>query len=307
MAKCLSGLSSPTSQLDPSLTYGSRQRRYFYYLTGCDLPDSYFTYDIATETSTLYIPPIEPESVIWSGLPLSDDEALARYDVDKVDVSINVPANLAHPRPSSESAVYAIEKQISDHVSFLEFDLQDYTLLKLAIEECRAIKDDYEIALTIKANQISTIAHTACLKAVKKAKNERELEGLFIERCIANGAREQAYHGIFASGEAAATLHYVKNNEPLQGKLNLLLDAGGEYGCYASDIVRLFPYMSKNILMIRTTDTHLPYLRHLQPRITRNLRHRAQDARSMHKLTQRRCGMGQCASHRTRDMHRWPA
>ena len=39
-------------------------------------------------------------------------------------------------------------------------------------------------------------------------------------------------------GTAAATLHYMKNSEPLKGKLNLLLDAGAEYDCYASDIVR---------------------------------------------------------------------
>jgi Metallopeptidase family M24 len=42
-------------------------------------------------------------------------------------------------------------------------------------------------------------------------------------------------------GTAAATLHYMKNSEPLKGKLNLLLDAGAEYDCYASDIVRLLP------------------------------------------------------------------
>lgn len=39
-------------------------------------------------------------------------------------------------------------------------------------------------------------------------------------------------------GTAAATLHYMKNSEPLKGKLNLLVDAGAEYNCYASDIVR---------------------------------------------------------------------
>ena len=101
------------------------------------------------------------------------------------------------------------------------------------------VKDEYEIALTKKANAISTVAHTAVLAAVKKASNERELEALFLERCIANGAREQAYHSIVASGTAAATLHYVKNYEPLKGKLNVLLDAGAEYDCYASDIVSL--------------------------------------------------------------------
>lgn len=206
-------------------------------MTGCALPDAYFTYDIATDKSTLFIPPIDPESVIWSGLPLSEDEALSLYDVDVVQTTNEVAASLA--RPHSTSTVYAIADQISDHITFLQFQNSDLSLLKEAIEECRVVKDEYEIALTKKANAISTIAHTAVLKAVKKAKNERELEGLFIERCIANGAREQAYHGIFASGEAAATLHYVKNHEPLGGKLNLLLDAGGEFNCYASDIVSL--------------------------------------------------------------------
>lgn len=209
------------------------QRRYFYYLTGCPLPDAYFTYDIETSKSTLYIPPIDPESVMWSGLPTTESEALSLYDVDFVYTTPELAAHLSH---HSSGPIYAIADQIAPHISFSS-QSQDLTLLKTAIEECRVVKDEYEIALTIKANQISTLAHTAVLQAVKGAKNERELEGLFIEKCIANGAREQAYHGIFAAGEAAATLHYVKNYEPLEGKLNLLLDAGGEYGCYASDIV----------------------------------------------------------------------
>ena len=207
-------------------------------MTGCNLPDSYYTYDIATDKSTLFIPPIDPESVMWAGLPLSPSEALQKYDVDAVQTTNEVAAHLA--RPSTNSTVWAIANQVSDHITFLQFQDKDFSLLKEAIEECRAVKDEYEIALTRKANAISTIAHTAVLKAVKKAANERELEALFIEKSIANGAREQSYHSIVASGTAAATLHYVNNHEPMARKLNLLLDAGAEYGCYASDIVRVF-------------------------------------------------------------------
>ncbi|KAE8442106.1 hypothetical protein EG329_003812 [Mollisiaceae sp. DMI_Dod_QoI] len=217
-----------------------RQRRFFYYLTGCDLPDSYFTYDIDSGKSTLFIPPIDAESVIWSGLPLSEEEALQQYDVDQVLTTDQLNASLAHPR-SSPSSIWTIANQVSDHVTFLEFSHKDFSLLKTAIEECRAIKDEYEIALTRHANDISTIAHTEVLKRVKHATNERELEAAFIEKSIANGAREQAYHSIVASGTAAATLHYQKNYAPLEGKLNLLLDAGAEYDCYASDITRTFP------------------------------------------------------------------
>jgi Xaa-Pro dipeptidase len=211
-------------------------------MTGCNLPDSYFTYDIAIDKSTLFIPPIDPESVMWAGLPLSPTDALQKYDVDAVQTTNEIAPHLA--RPSTNSTVWAIANQVSDHITFLEFQDKDFELLKEAIEECRVVKDDYEIALTRKANAISTIAHTAVLKAVKKAGNERELEALFIEKSIANGAREQAYHSIVASGTAAATLHYVNNHEPMTGKLNLLLDAGAEYGCYASDIVSEFRSIS---------------------------------------------------------------
>jgi Xaa-Pro dipeptidase len=210
-----------------------RQRRFFFYLSGCQLPDS--SLDIDANKLTLFIPPIDPESVIWSGLPLSPQEALALYDVDDVKTTPEVNTTLTYTQ--SKRTVYAIPGQTSDNVTFLEFGETDFDLLKEAIEECRAVKDEYEIALTVKANQISAVAHTALLKAVKHAENERELEALFIQKCIANGCREQAYHSVVASGTAAATLHYGKNDQPLGGKLNLLVDAGGEYDCYASDIV----------------------------------------------------------------------
>jgi Xaa-Pro dipeptidase len=204
----------------------SRQRRFFYYLTGCQLPDSYLTYDIESDKSTLYIPPIDPESVIWSGLPTSTEEALSLYDVDAVLTTPEI-------KSLSSSPIYAIADQVSTSIKPI-----DTTHLKEAIEECRVLKDEYEVALIKKANVISTLAHTEVLKRVKHAKNERELEAVFLERCIANGCREQAYHSIVASGTAAATLHYVDNAKPLDGKLNLLLDAGGEYNCYAADIVK---------------------------------------------------------------------
>ncbi|CAG8952639.1 hypothetical protein HYFRA_00009746 [Hymenoscyphus fraxineus] len=220
-----------------------RQRRYFYYLTGCQLPDSYFTYDIDTDKSTLYIPPIDAESVIWSGLPMSVEEALSLYDVDAVSTTPEVAAVLAHPR--EHPSIYAIKNQVSDHITFLEFNDKDFELLKEAIEECRVKKDEYEVALIKKANAISTLAHTKVLQMVKTAKTEAELYGAFLATCISNGCAEQAYHSIVASGTAAATLHYVDNTKPLDGKLNLLLDAAGELNCYAADITRTFPISGK--------------------------------------------------------------
>lgn len=225
-----------------------RQRRAFMYLTGADLPDCYLVYDIAKEHSTLFIPPVDPESVIWSGLPLTPEDALERYDVDSVLPSTELNATLARlgsEAKGSKSNVFAIANRVADHVTFLEFDNKDLSILGEAIDECRVVKDEYEIALIRKANIISGAAHKAVFQNVQKASNEFELEGLFLGECHKRGAKKQAYPSIVASGRAAATLHYVHNNHELseggQKKDLLLLDAGAEWDCYSSDIVRLHP------------------------------------------------------------------
>ena len=144
------------------------------------------------------------------------------------------------------SMLYAVSSQLHDQTpAFKLFRLQENPGLMKAIDECRVVKDDYEIAALRKANEVSAAAHTAVLKAVRHASNERELEAVFLERCIALGCREQAYHSIVASGRNAATLHYQKNSEAMTGRWNLLLDAGAEWECYCADVTRTFPIHGK--------------------------------------------------------------
>ncbi|KAF1830741.1 putative Xaa-Pro aminopeptidase pepP [Decorospora gaudefroyi] len=218
-----------------------RQRRYFFYLSGCELPDSYLTYEIATETLTLFIPPIEPDEVIWSGLPMSVEEAKSKYDIDDCKTTQDVNGHLTSTSESAQSTVYAIPEQVSDHITFISYKEKDFEQLKPAIENCRVTKSDYEIALIRKANVISTAAHEAVMKAASKAQNECELEAVFLKACVERNAKNQAYHSIVAAGEHAATLHYVDNAAPISDQNLLLLDAGCEVDCYASDITRTFP------------------------------------------------------------------
>jgi Xaa-Pro dipeptidase len=190
----------------------------------------------------LFIPPIEPEEVVWSGLPLSPLDAPEKYDIDKALPTTELNASLAsYSNSKVPMTVFAIPEQVSEDVTFLAFSHTEFWILKKAIEEERVMKDIYEISLIAKANEISTLAHKAVLDHAKSASNERELEATFISTCIAHGCRDQAYPSIVASGTNAATLHYIKNDEPLKERLNLLLDAGGEYRCYASDVTRTFP------------------------------------------------------------------
>ncbi|PVI06293.1 putative Xaa-Pro aminopeptidase [Periconia macrospinosa] len=218
-----------------------RQRRYFYYLSGCNLPDSYLTYNIPTETLTLFVPPIEPDEVIWSGLPMSPSEAKEKYDVDAVQTTSDLNAHLASPDTSTQTTIFAIPDQISDTTTFLSFKTTNLTLLKPAIEVSRVVKTDYEIALIRKANAISTVGHVNAMKAASTATTEAQLEAVFLKACVERNAKNQAYHSIVAAGENGATLHYVKNDAPITDQNIMLLDAGCEVDNYASDITRAFP------------------------------------------------------------------
>ncbi|KAL3954558.1 hypothetical protein ACCO45_010121 [Purpureocillium lilacinum] len=208
-----------------------RQRRFFYYLTGCNMADCSVAYDAAADKLILFIPPIDPDDVIWSGLPVSIDDALARWDVDEVRYTNEVNATLTQlaSRAGADATVFALAGQVSDDVTFLEFAHKDFDALKPAVETARVVKDEFE----------------AVIQRARSARYERELEAAFLERCVAHGAKEMAYHPILAGGKAAATLHYVDNNAPLEGKQNVLIDAGAEWENYASDITRTFPLSGK--------------------------------------------------------------
>ncbi len=121
------------------------------------------------------------------------------------------------------------------------FESAELEKLQDVIEQCRVVKDAYEVACIRKANQVTSIAHQAVMKQVSHARNERELEAVFLERSVALGCKEQAYPGIFGAGTNAATLHYVHNNQEVQGKSLLLVDAAVEYECYCADVTRTMP------------------------------------------------------------------
>lgn len=226
-----------------------RQRRSFMYLTGLDEEaDCYLIHDLSTGHSKLFIPPVDPATVIWSGMPLSPEEALAKSDVDEVLPSselnaqlVKIGADLKAATGGKSSTVFALADRINPHITFLQFEYKNFEVLAEALDACRVVKDDYEVALIRRANQVSADAHRDLMRRARTAGNESELEGRFIAECYRQNARFQAYPGIFASGRDAATLHYVKNNKPVQGRDLLLVDAGCEWRTYASDITRTYP------------------------------------------------------------------
>jgi len=220
-----------------------RQLRYFYYLSGCNEPNCQLTYDIRQDTLTLFIPRIDPKRVIWNGRGSTPAEALVKYDIDAVffvDQITCFVQGWAHHSKNRHATIYGLHPSETPAYP-VQGPRLDTTSLLPAMNTCRLVKDDHEIKLIRKANAISAKAHSEVLAHILKFKNEAQVEGLFVDVCIAQQAKEQAYDPIAASGPNAGTLHYDANNEDFGNRQLMCLDAGCEYELYASDVTRTFP------------------------------------------------------------------
>ncbi|KAI8398074.1 hypothetical protein B1J92_F02233g [Nakaseomyces glabratus] len=223
-----------------------RQNRYFYYLTGCDIPGSALLYNFKNDNLTLVLPNIDWDDVIWSGLPLSLEEAKKEYDADDV----------VHMKDLEN----VLQKQLGDVSKFKIYttdldNVHNETLKKhlipsdkdffFALDEARLIKDWYELEVLKHAAKISDTCHLAVMSALPIELNEVQIEAEFSYHALRQGARSLGYDPICCSGPACGTLHYIKNSEDLEGKSSILIDAGAEWRQYTSDVTRCFPINGK--------------------------------------------------------------
>jgi Xaa-Pro aminopeptidase len=206
-----------------------------------DEPNAHVTYDIHRDLLTLFIAPIDPDRVIWTGRGSTIDEAFDKYDVDDVQVSPDLVDVVKRWTDKTDAPVFILHPTQEAFPGQNKLPRVDFTKLQNAIDQCRVIKDPHEIALIRKANEISADAHRTVLSNIRALTNETQVEGIFKDVCLSRGAKHQSYAPIAGSGENAAILHYTKNDEPLEGRQLMVLDAGAEWCMYASDVTRSFP------------------------------------------------------------------
>jgi Xaa-Pro aminopeptidase len=194
----------------------------FYYLTGFSEPGAWLLLD-ADGRSLLLCRPLDPEREIWDGYRLGVDAAPAELGIDEA-----LPlAALDEVMPRrSRSGVCAPAQQRD---------------LSPVLDELRLFKDAHEIALMRRAGQIAGAAHVRAMRACRPGLREYGLEAELLHEFRRQGAAGPAYTSIVAAGRNACILHYrAGDTELVDGEL-CLIDAGCEFGSYASDITRTFP------------------------------------------------------------------
>jgi intermediate cleaving peptidase 55 len=75
--------------------------------------------------------------------------------------------------------------------------------------------------------------------------SEKDLAAFLEYSYQTSGLDGQAYIPVVAGGSKGLLIHYVLNNAPLKADELVLVDAGGEYGTYITDITRTWPVSGK--------------------------------------------------------------
>jgi Xaa-Pro aminopeptidase len=117
---------------------------------------------------------------------------------------------------------------------------KEFVALGHLLHDLRLYKSKAELRLMRAAAGIAVEAHMAALGAATPGRHEYEVEAELLRVMRSRGA-VPAFVPIVAGGANACVMHYQNNRARLRDGDLLLIDAGAEWDCYASDISRTFP------------------------------------------------------------------
>ena len=120
-----------------------------------------------------------------------------------------------------------------------------YIDLRNILHEMRLIKNREEVKLMRAAAKLAAAGHARAMRYTTPDKKEFQVQAELECEFRLGGSEYPAYPSIVAGGKNACILHYIDNNCELRDGDLLLIDAGAELDCYASDITRTFPVNGK--------------------------------------------------------------
>ena len=116
----------------------------------------------------------------------------------------------------------------------------EFVALGHILHDLRLYKTRDELRVMRKAAKIAAEAHVRAMRTTQPGMNEHEIEAELLHTFRRRGA-VASYEPIVGGGVNGCVLHYRANNAPLRDGDLLLVDAGAEVECYASDITRTYP------------------------------------------------------------------
>ena len=252
--------SAPPHIRNGDAEYLYRQNSDFYYLTGFSEEHAFLALIPGRKQgeAILFCQEKDKQKELWTGILMGPGAACEELGIDDAFPISDIDDILLGLIEGRDRVYYSMGKddqfdnQVMDWVKVIRNKAKmgahppgEFLILDHLLHELRLFKSAGEIKLMEKAAKISAEGHKSAMACCKPGIKEYEMEAELLYAFTRNGSRAPAYNSIVASGENACILHYNKNDAEVKEGDLILIDAGCEYGHYASDITRTFPATGK--------------------------------------------------------------
>ncbi|KAI9835625.1 MAG: hypothetical protein M1837_003698 [Sclerophora amabilis] len=242
--------------------YEFHQDPSFFYLTGFNEPEAAAVIEKTGRDGQhifhLFVRPKDPKAELWDGARSGVQAALDVFNADEADSVDSIHGKL--PRiVAGAGEIYTDISGGIDSPSQLNkllygpsmrgegfinlFERSTVRPLQPLLNKFRMFKSEAEIANMRRAGRASGRAITNAMR--QKFSGEKELSAFLDYQFKMEGCDATAYIPVVAGGEHALSIHYVRNDDTFRNGELVLVDAGGEYGGYITDITRCWPLSGK--------------------------------------------------------------
>jgi Xaa-Pro aminopeptidase len=244
---------APVALRNNDVDHEYRQDSDFFYLTGFDEPGSLLLLDAKERKTRLVVRPRDREREVWDGERAGVEGAVTSFGADEAYPAAEIDERLTAAMSDRRRVYYRLGAGRFDEKVLAAVDrvrVKQRTGIIAPTEivdpgtivhEMRLRKAPEEVAAMREAAGITREAHELAMARARPGMHEYEVEALLIDTFRRRGSERPAYGSIVGSGPNACVLHYRRNDRRIDAGDLLLIDAGCEYGYYASDVTRTFP------------------------------------------------------------------
>jgi len=247
---------SPVKSRNSDVDYQFRPDSDFHYLSGFSEPDAVLVISPSRAQGqyVIFCREKDRHREMWDGRRTGLEGAIEQYGADDAfpieDLNDILPGLMEEKEkvfttvgryPEFDAQLLGWMNKIKEDKRRGKHAPYEFVDLNHILHEQRLFKRQDEIALMRKAGKMSAAGHNRAMQVCRPGMYEYQVQAEMECEFRKAGSPYNAYPSIVAGGENACILHYTENQDMLKNGDLLLIDAGAEYGCYASDISRTFP------------------------------------------------------------------
>ena len=246
---------APIRHRNSDVEYAYRQDSDFFYLTGFGEPEAVAVLIPGRQQAeyVLFVRDRDPARETWDGRRAGPVGATRVYGADDAfpfaDMDEILPGLIENrARVYYTMGVYAdFDARVVGWVNGLRAQSQrgrhspqEFVALDHVLHDMRLFKSTAELDLMRESARIASRAHVRAMRTCRPGMSEFEIMAELVHEFRLHNA-DTSYQPIVGGGANTCILHYRENDQKLADGELLLVDAGCEYQCYASDITRTYP------------------------------------------------------------------